>query len=51
MVWSYIRENNIPYNKLHDVGYPSIGSRTLQSSQYRRRVLDQEDGGGKRRGT
>jgi phosphoadenosine phosphosulfate reductase len=24
-VWSYIRENHIPYNKLHDQGYPSIG--------------------------
>ncbi|OHD70753.1 MAG: phosphoadenosine phosphosulfate reductase [Spirochaetes bacterium RBG_16_49_21] len=24
-VWRYIRENNIPYNKLHDQGYPSIG--------------------------
>ncbi|MFQ5762022.1 MAG: phosphoadenylyl-sulfate reductase [Candidatus Bathyarchaeia archaeon] len=24
-VWKYIKENNIPYNKLHDKGYPSIG--------------------------
>jgi phosphoadenosine phosphosulfate reductase len=24
-VWTYIRENNVPYNKLHDNGYPSIG--------------------------
>lgn len=24
-VWDYIRENNLPYNKLHDLGYPSIG--------------------------
>jgi phosphoadenosine phosphosulfate reductase len=24
-VWKYIVENNIPYNPLHDVGYPSIG--------------------------
>ncbi len=24
-VWDYIRENNIPYNSLHDKGYPSIG--------------------------
>jgi phosphoadenosine phosphosulfate reductase len=25
MVWSYIKHNNVPYNKLHDKGYPSIG--------------------------
>jgi phosphoadenosine phosphosulfate reductase len=24
-VWSYIRDNNVPYNALHDQGYPSIG--------------------------
>ena len=24
-VWSYIRANKIPYNRLHDQGYPSIG--------------------------
>jgi phosphoadenosine phosphosulfate reductase len=24
-IWDYIRENNVPYNKLHDQGYPSIG--------------------------
>lgn len=24
-VWDYIREYDIPYNKLHDQGYPSIG--------------------------
>lgn len=24
-VWDYIRANNIPYNRLHDKGYPSIG--------------------------
>jgi phosphoadenosine phosphosulfate reductase len=24
-VWDYIRKNDIPYNKLHDKGYPSIG--------------------------
>ncbi len=24
-VWDYIKKNNIPYNKLHDAGYPSIG--------------------------
>lgn len=25
MVWNYIRENNVPYNELHDKGFPSIG--------------------------
>jgi phosphoadenosine phosphosulfate reductase len=24
-VWNYITENNVPYNVLHDQGYPSIG--------------------------
>jgi phosphoadenosine phosphosulfate reductase len=24
-VWSYIRANDLPYNELHDEGYPSIG--------------------------
>lgn len=24
-VWSYIREHKVPYNELHDRGYPSIG--------------------------
>jgi phosphoadenosine phosphosulfate reductase len=24
-LWAYIKENNIPYNPLHDKGYPSIG--------------------------
>jgi phosphoadenosine phosphosulfate reductase len=24
-VWSYIREHELPYNPLHDAGYPSIG--------------------------
>lgn len=24
-VWSYIRERELPYNTLHDAGYPSIG--------------------------
>lgn len=25
MVWSYIRAKSVPYNRLHDIGYPSIG--------------------------
>ncbi len=24
-VWSYVRRNELPYNRLHDAGYPSIG--------------------------
>jgi phosphoadenosine phosphosulfate reductase len=24
-VWSYLLENNVPYNPLHDQGYASIG--------------------------
>lgn len=24
-VWSYVRENDVPFNPLHDKGYPSIG--------------------------
>jgi phosphoadenosine phosphosulfate reductase len=24
-VWAYLRENHVPYNRLHDRGYPSIG--------------------------
>jgi phosphoadenosine phosphosulfate reductase len=24
-VWNYIKDNKVPYNKLHDQGYPSIG--------------------------
>ncbi|GAB4324586.1 MAG: phosphoadenylyl-sulfate reductase [Promethearchaeota archaeon] len=26
-VWEYIKENDVPYNVLHDQGYPSIGCR------------------------
>jgi len=26
-VWKYIAENDVPYNPLHDRGYPSIGCR------------------------
>ena len=24
-VWTYLKKNSVPYNKLHDLGYPSIG--------------------------
>ncbi len=23
--WDYVRENKVPYNRLHDIGFPSIG--------------------------
>jgi phosphoadenosine phosphosulfate reductase len=36
-VWDYIRDNDIPYNALHDQGYPSIGcapcTRAVQPGQ------------------
>lgn len=36
-VWSYIRANDVPYNALHDRGYPSIGcapcTRAVQPGQ------------------
>ncbi|MDW8002738.1 MAG: phosphoadenylyl-sulfate reductase [Deltaproteobacteria bacterium] len=25
MLWRYVKEHAVPYNKLHDLGYPSIG--------------------------
>jgi phosphoadenosine phosphosulfate reductase len=24
-IWEYIRKNNVPYNKLHEQGYPTVG--------------------------
>tara|TARA_A100001037_G_C15099305_1_gene613131 strand:- start:943 stop:1659 length:717 start_codon:yes stop_codon:yes gene_type:complete len=39
-VWQYIRENNVPYNKLHDNGYVSIGcepcTRPITPNQHER---------------
>ena len=36
-LWDYIRQNNIPYNPLHDKGYPSIGclpcTRAIESGE------------------
>lgn len=36
-VWDYIKEKNIPYNKLHDQGFPSIGcqpcTRAIESGE------------------
>jgi len=39
-VWAYIREHNVPYNALHDRGYPSIGcapcTRAVQPGEHER---------------
>jgi phosphoadenosine phosphosulfate reductase len=39
-VWAYIREHNVPYNALHDRGYPSIGcapcTRAVQAGEHER---------------
>ena len=39
-VWGYIRENNVPYNKLHDKGFVSIGcepcTRAITPDQHER---------------
>lgn len=36
-VWDYIKENNVPYNALHDRGFPSIGcapcTRAIESGE------------------
>jgi len=37
-VWAYIRENDVPYNELHDNNYPSIGC-----APYTRAVSPEED--------
>lgn len=37
-VWAYIKEWDVPYNELHDKGYPSISCRTCTSA-----VKDGED--------
>ena len=31
-VWNYIKKHNLPYNPLHDRGYPSIGCKQCTSS-------------------
>ena len=39
-VWNYIRAHNVPYNALHDRGYPSIGcgpcTRAVQPGEHER---------------
>ncbi len=36
-VWNHIRENDVPYNPLHDEGYPSIGCTPLHHQARRGR--------------
>jgi phosphoadenosine phosphosulfate reductase len=33
-VWDYIKKNNVPYNTLHDKGYPSIGCQPCTRAIY-----------------
>ncbi len=40
MIWMYIDVHELPYNPLHDQGYPSIGCNTLTCTQP---VFDNED--------
>jgi phosphoadenosine phosphosulfate reductase len=39
-IWDYIKQNNVPYNPLHDQGYPSIGcaccTRQVQAGDHQR---------------
>ena len=39
-VWEYLQKNHVPYNPLHDKGYPSIGcthcTRPVQAGQHER---------------
>lgn len=37
-VWNYIKENSVPYNELHDKGFPSIGCQPCT-----RAIKDNED--------
>jgi phosphoadenosine phosphosulfate reductase len=33
MIWTYIHSHELPYNNLHDRGYPSIGCNTPTCTQ------------------
>ena len=37
-IWNHIRENKVPYNPLHDQGFPSIGCMHLHQSARARTV-------------
>ena len=46
-VWDYIRKNNVPYNRLHKQGYPSIGCAPCTRAVRAGRVCVPAAGGGK----
>jgi phosphoadenosine phosphosulfate reductase len=33
-IWRYVHQHNLPYNKLHDIGYPSIGCQPCTAPAY-----------------
>ena len=45
-VWAHLQEHDVPYNPLHDRGYPSIGCMPCTSAV----VLDEDDRAGRWRG-
>ena len=45
-VWAFIRDNEIPYNRLHDLGYASIGDEPLTTPT----LLGEEERAGRWRG-
>lgn len=46
-VWDYIRRYNIPYNRLHDRGYPSIGCTPCTRAVHPGEGIRPADGGGR----
>ena len=49
-VENYIKENNVPYNSLHDKGYVSIGCEPCTKAIKPVRIFVQADGGGRMTG-
>jgi phosphoadenosine phosphosulfate reductase len=45
-VWAFIRDNEIPYNRLHDLGYTSIGDEPLTTPT----LLSEKERAGRWRG-
>jgi phosphoadenosine phosphosulfate reductase len=46
-VWNYIRENNVPYNRLHNQAYLSIGCAPAPVPSNREKTYGRDAGGGK----